>query len=127
MAIYDMVDGVPAVQASDGGVALWTTHPDDGVVGFRLTTEGATTIAIRLLAEVSRLCGDDIPVTPASAIAIQDGVTLKGDRIYRLGFQIEDGVIAVQLDADQFSDAAATFAAHARKADRVIRPRPDSV
>lgn len=125
--VYDMGDGAPIVQELHGGIALWGDAAEDGQVGFRLSAEGATTLAIRLLAQVSRLCGDDIPITPASAFAIDNGVTLKGDRVYRVGFQIEEGIIAVQLDADQFSDTAAAFAAEARLADRVRRPRPDSV
>lgn len=124
-SVYDMATGAPLVQEHEGRVLLWGDAHDDGQIGFRLSVEGATTLALRLLAEVSRLRGDDVPITPATAFAIQDGMSLEGDRIYRIGFQIEDGVIAVQLDADQFSDTAAAFAAHAREADSVKRPRPD--
>ena len=124
-SIYDLEMGCPLVQDHDGRNLLWADAHEEGQVGFRLSVEGATTLALRLLAEVSRLRDDDLPVTPASAFVIDRLESDGRDPVYRIGFVVDEATIAVQLDADQFSDTAAAFATQARENDQVTRPRPD--
>lgn len=124
-SIYDLGTGCPLVQDHEGRVLLWGDAHDEGKVGFRMSVEGATTLALRLLAEVSRLRDGDLPVTPASAFVIDKLESDGREPVYRIGFVVDEATIAVQLDADQFSDTAAAFAAQARDNDLVKNPRPD--
>lgn len=126
MAVAKMDDDkAPRVEELSGNVAIWAEGEDGEQSGLVLSAPSASTSAIRMLAVVARLRGDDLPAFPTGSVAVDHRLLDDGEDVVRLTFDIEGVPIAVYVGLTQFAELTAAFVAASRDIDRVGRPRRD--
>jgi hypothetical protein len=124
MPIGVMDDRSPRVEIHDGRVAVWGKAVDDEC-GLLLSPASAKTAAIKMLAMVSQLKGENLPAFPVDSMAVDHRILDDGEDVVRIVFEVEKAPLAVYLTLTQLAEATAASASASREIDRVRRPKPD--
>ena len=118
MTMLKMTPGsCPRVEDYAGDVAIWAGDGDD-LSGFILEPSSAVTVAVRLLSEVAKARGNDLPVVEIQTVEAEPAILDDGEDAVKLTFHTVDGApLSLWLDLTRFAEMTAGFIRLSKLAD----------